>query len=69
MDTELVVSNKALNELTEKAISIVKQGRQKCKENYEAALLALYKAELDETQSEVNNADELVKELTNKLRS
>ena len=68
METQLVISNQALNELTDKAIAIVKQARQKCKENYEAALLALQKAELDETQSEVNDSNKLASELENMLR-
>ena len=69
METELAISNQALNELTNKAIEIVKQARMKCQKNYEGALIALYQSELDKSVEIVEKEENLASRLENRLKN
>tara|TARA_B110000858_G_C17650287_1_gene402334 strand:- start:187 stop:870 length:684 start_codon:yes stop_codon:yes gene_type:complete len=67
LESELMVSNYALNELSQKALDIVKDARIKCEENYRGAIVALYQADLVRTREILKSEDKLAEMLKAKL--
>ena len=67
LDTELMVSNYALNSLSQKTFDMVNDGRIKCEENYKGAIIALYQADLVRTQEILKSEDKLAAMLKEKL--